>query len=171
MSVMSRYIQDPKNNKCKISVFSALTTGGTGQGRIHFCFIWNGAGQDSVPPRFRETFTFRVYRGGPFCIGTNYRQRSDSSTTTLDHRKIPGTCILRTTKEQKLFRPKNGIITYLDVEGRNKKDECEIGKVYEKFLFTPVGCLFAQLVVILRPGGLGISSHEPKRRVPSCTGL
>ena len=65
-SVMSRYIQGPKNNKCKIPVFSALTTGGTGQGRIHFSFIWNGAGQDSVPPRFRETFTFRVHRGGPF---------------------------------------------------------------------------------------------------------
>ena len=82
-SVMSRYIHDPKNNKCKIPVFSVLTTRGTGQGRIHFSFIWNGAGQDSVPPRFRETFTFRVHRGGPF------RHASATLPPTLKIRSVP----------------------------------------------------------------------------------
>ena len=80
---MSRYIQDPKNNKCKISVFSALTTGGTGQGRIHFSFIWNGAGQDSVPPRFRHASADfeKLFRFVPTEVGR-------SATLPLRFRRI-----------------------------------------------------------------------------------
>ena len=82
---MSHYIQDPKNIKCKIPVFSALTTGGTGQDRIHFSFIRNGAGQNSVPPRFRQTFMFRGHRGGPF------RHASATLSPNLEFYHVPCT--------------------------------------------------------------------------------
>ena len=45
-SVMSRYIQDPTKNKCKIPVLSALTTGGTG--KVGSTLVLYGTRQDRL---------------------------------------------------------------------------------------------------------------------------